>query len=87
MDGRSIGLFLALGPFIVGFECFLAHASGWIHAPVLWGWRGVALALVCWEWGAVAWAHAWIKNGGGRRLAERAPHSRLARLLGGKRRR
>jgi len=81
MDGRRLARFLALGPFVLGLECYVAHASGWIHAPVLWGWRGMALALICWEWGAVAWIHDWIKSGSARRLLERSPESRLARLL------
>ncbi len=81
MDGRTLGRFLAVGPLVVGAECFLAHAFGWTRAHVLWSWPGAALALACWEWSAVAWAHGWLKSGGPRRLLQRAPHSRLARLI------
>ena len=85
MDGRTLGRFLVLGPFVVGVECLVAHVSGWTHASVLWSWRGAALAFVCWEWAAVAWVHGWLKSGGAQRLLRRAPHSHLARLLAGDR--
>jgi hypothetical protein len=81
MDGRTLGRFLALGPIVVGAECALAHALGWTHATVLTSWRGVALALACWEWSGLVWMHGWLKSGGPQRLLQRAPDSRLARFL------
>ena len=81
MDSRALGAFLAIGPFVVAVECFLARLVGWSSAPLLASWRGAALAVACWEWAAIAWMHAWLNSGGAKRLLARAPRSRLARLL------